>query len=169
MLLFLASMSGMSATKRHLVCFDGLKGFWKGIRYDLDKNNGGPDTEATLGECTSCLLSFKPLIVFLEEKQGDLLGVAVLCAPGQVQTVEPASMSPPHAEAAPSHPTYLAAGQQQRTEALSRHRGLGERQRDEQQRHKQGWKTGMRQNRGRKLGSGQIGKAPAGVEGEDCI
>lgn len=88
--------------QRHLVWFYGLKRFWKGIRYDLDKNNGGPDTEAAQGEYTSCLLSFKPLIIFLERKQGDRLGVAEPCARGQVQTVEPASTSPPHAEAAPS-------------------------------------------------------------------
>lgn len=80
MLLFVAGISGMNTTKGTWSGFYGLKRFWKEIRYDLDKNNGGPDTEAALGEYTSCLLSFKPLIIFLERKQGDLLGVAELCA-----------------------------------------------------------------------------------------
>lgn len=58
----------------------------------MDKNNGRPDAEPALGEGTSCLLRFKPLIMFLERKRGDLLGAAELCARGQVQTVEPASV-----------------------------------------------------------------------------
>lgn len=100
--------------QRHLVWFYGLERFWKAIRYDLDKNNGGPDTEAALGEYTSCLLSFKPLIMFLERKQGDLLGAAELCARGQVQTVEPASTSPAaHRQLHRLGRTFLAPGQQQ--------------------------------------------------------
>lgn len=54
----------------------------------MDKNNGGPDTEAALGDCTSCLLSLKPLIMCLQGRQGDLLGVAELCARGQQPSVQ---------------------------------------------------------------------------------
>lgn len=54
----------------------------------MDKNNGGPDTEAAPGECTSCLLSLKPLIMCLQGRQGDLLGVAELCAQSQRTSVQ---------------------------------------------------------------------------------
>lgn len=54
----------------------------------MDKNNGGPDTEAAPGERTSCLLSLKPLIMCLQGRQGDLLGVAELRAQSQRTSVQ---------------------------------------------------------------------------------